>query len=180
MEKERLLLHACCANCLMYPYQALKDDFAIDVFFYNPNIHPYSEYKKRLYEVEKVCKAKEIPLTVGPYEDDEWFKLTDRLKHEPEGGKRCSVCFEIRLEKTAGTATEKGIGIVSTTLTVSPHKNSRVISQIGRKVSGHRKIEYMDRDFKKKDGYKKTLVLSEKMNIYRQNYCGCIYSLRQR
>lgn len=179
MKKEKLLLHTCCANCLMYPYQVLKEDFDIHVFFYNPNIHPHKEYKKRLYDVEKACKAKGIDWTVGIYDDKKWFELTDRLKHEPEGAKRCDLCFEIRIKKTAEIASEKKIGNIATTLTVSPHKNSKIINHIGKKVSDRMQVEYMENDFKKKDGYRKTLSLSKEMNIYRQNYCGCIYSLRK-
>lgn len=178
MKSKRLLLHACCATCLLYPYGLLNSEYEVSVFFYNPNIHPYSEYKKRARDIFRVCDLLGIEIIKGEYEDTEWFDMTKGLEEEPEGGKRCRVCFEMRLKKTAITAKEKGFSFFTTTLSVSPYKKSDLVAEIGTSVAKGSKTFYLASDFKKKDGYKKTLELSKKLDVYHQRYCGCIYSIR--
>jgi len=179
--KKKLLLHVCCANCVLHPINILKEKFDITMFYYNPNIHPEQEYLKRLADVEKVSGFKKIPLITGDYKNDleKWFKITENLKEEPEGGRRCIECFKIRLEKTASYAVKNGFDIFTTTLSISPHKNQKVINELGSEICKKTGIPFFCTDFKKQDGFKKTMKLSKELNIYRQNYCGCIYSIRK-
>jgi epoxyqueuosine reductase len=174
--KPRFLLHVCCANCLLYPAAALLKDFQVYFYFYNPNIHPASETIKRLKYVKLVSEIYGVPLIVGRYEKKMWFDRTGALKSEPEGGLRCELCFKIRLEKTAKTAKKLGFDLFGTTLTISPHKNQAVINNLGVAISKEQRIEFFIADFKKNDGFKKTMQLSNELKIYRQSYCGCAYS----
>ena len=173
---KKLLLHVCCANCLGYPFSILKEKFNITLFYFNPNIHPKEEYLKRLDEVKKISSFFNTTLIIGRYEVKNWFNKTEKFKDEPEGRNRCTLCFQIRLEKTAQMAKKKGFDSFNTTLSVSPHKNSKIINEIGQSLANKYNIGYFYSDFKKYDGFKKTLEISKKLNIYRQNYCGCIYS----
>ncbi len=174
--KPRILLHVCCGICAFYPYFLLKKDFDVTFFCYNPNIHPKKEYIKRLESVEIISRKYSIPLITGKYEAKKWLKLTADLKDEPEGGSRCSLCFRIRLDRTAQMAERWGFDLFGTTLTISPHKDHRVINSIGLELASARGISFYQADLKKKDGFKKTMELSKKLNLYRQNYCGCMYS----
>jgi predicted adenine nucleotide alpha hydrolase (AANH) superfamily ATPase len=176
--KPGILLHVCCGTCSLHPYLLLRKDFNVTFFFYNPNIHPVKEYFKRLEGVITVSKTYSVPLITGEYEIKKWFRLTKNLKDEPEGGNRCTVCFKMRLENAAKTAKKLGFDFFGTTLTVSPHKNQKVINSIGLEIGALKKINFYQADFKKKDGFKKTVQLSKNLNLYRQNYCGCIYSKR--
>ncbi|MEA2015102.1 MAG: epoxyqueuosine reductase QueH [Actinomycetota bacterium] len=176
--KPRILLHVCCGPCSLHPYLLLKKDFEITFFFYNPNIHPKKEYLKRLEGARKVSDKYSVPFIIGEYEMKKWMKLTKHLKDEPEGGKRCELCFRIRLSKTADMTKKLGFDFFGTTLTVSPYNNQKAINSIGEEIALLRKIKFLKADFKKKDGFKKTTELSKKLNLYRQNYCGCIYSKR--
>ncbi len=176
--KPVILLHVCCGSCSLHPYFFLKNDFDVTFFFYNPNIHPKKEYLKRLEGVRTVSEKYFIPLIIGEYEIKKWMQLTRCLKDEPEGGKRCELCFKIRMDKTAETAKKLGFDFFGTTLTVSPHKNQGIINSIGAELADSKKINFFKADFKKKDGFKKTTELSKSLNLYRQNYCGCIYSKR--
>jgi len=178
-QKPGILLHVCCGTCSLHPYFFLKEDFNVTFFFYNPNIHPPKEYIKRLEGVKTVSRTYSIPLIIGEYEAKEWFQLTKDLKDEPEGGMRCPVCFKMRLEKTAEKAKKLGFDFFGTTLTVSPHKNQYSINSIGLEIESLEKINFFQADFKKKDGFKKTVQLSKELNLYRQNYCGCVYSKRE-
>ena len=175
--KPRFLLHVCCANCLLYPAAALSKDFQVYFYFYNPNIHPESEYIKRLKYVKLVSGIYGVPLIVGRYEKKMWLDRTGTLKSEPEGGLRCELCFKIRLKKTAKAAKKLGFDLFGTTLTISPHKNQAVINSIGMAISKEENIEFYVADFKKKNGFKKTMQLSTEHKIYRQSYCGCVYSM---
>jgi len=179
--KKKLLLHVCCANCVLHPINILIEKFDVTMFYYNPNIHPEKEYLKRLADVEKVSELKKIPLIKEDYKSDleKWFEITENLKEEPEGGKRCIECFRIRLEKTASYAVKKGFDIFATTLSISPHKNHNIINELGSKICKETDISFFCADFKKQDGFKKTMQLSKELNIYRQNYCGCIYSIKK-
>jgi len=175
--KPRFLLHVCCANCLLYPFTALSKDFQVYFYFYNPNIQPASEYIKRLKYVKLISETYNAPLIVGRYEKKMWLDRTGSLKSEPEGGSRCELCFKIRLEKTAKTAKKLGFDLFGTTLTISPHKDQAVINSIGINISKKENIEFYVADFKKKDGFKKTMQLSNEHKVYRQSYCGCTYHL---
>ncbi|MBU4450068.1 MAG: epoxyqueuosine reductase QueH [Actinobacteria bacterium] len=175
--KPKFLLHVCCANCLLYPAAALSKDFQVYFYFYNPNIYPASEYIKRLKYVKIVSEIYGVPLIVGRYEKKMWLDRTGTLKSEPEGGLRCELCFKIRLKKTAKAAKKLGFDLFGTTLTVSPHKNQAVINNLGMAISKEENQEFLVADFKKKDGFKKTMQLSTEHKIYRQSYCGCVYSM---
>jgi predicted adenine nucleotide alpha hydrolase (AANH) superfamily ATPase len=146
-------------------------------FFYNPNIHPFKEYKKRIEIAYQVAKILNFELIEAEYDKDNWFKLTDSLKQEPEGGKRCWVCFKLRLGKTYEKAKQLNIQLFTTTLTVSPKKNALLINKIGKEIAPE---YFLAEDFKKKDGFKKAMEFSKKYNLYRQNYCGCLYSRKSK
>ena len=176
--KKELLLHVCCAPCATSVFEALANDFRITAFFYNPNIQPYAEYHKRREQVELLCRRLHIKLILPEYDEDCWVEHTAGYKHAPEGGKRCGICFEIRLARTVSAAQDMGITTVATTLSVSPHKDVRTINEIGSRASGATSnIIFLERDFKKNDGYRKSCELSRTYGLYRQNYCGCQYSL---
>ena len=176
-KRSKFLLHVCCANCLLYPAIALSKDFQVYFYFYNPNIHPEAEYIKRLKYIKLVSEIYGVPLIVGRYEKKMWLDRTRTLKSEPEGGLRCELCFKIRLEKTAKTVKKLGFDLFGTTLTISPHKNQAVINNLGMTISKEENIKFYVADFKKKDGFKKTIQLSNEHKIYRQSYCGCLYSM---
>jgi predicted adenine nucleotide alpha hydrolase (AANH) superfamily ATPase len=175
---KKMLFHVCCANCVLHPYETLKNDFAVTLFFYNPNIHPKEEYDKRLDFARQAAQNYGLGLIEGPYDKNNWLDMTHRYRDAPEGGQRCGVCFFMRLEKTALFAAENGYDIFATTLSVSPHKNSKTINNAGKMLSEKHGIEFYEADFKKQDGFKKTMMLSKELQLYRQNYCGCIYSIR--
>lgn len=175
---QQLLLHVCCAPCSPHVVELLQKEFALTAFFYNPNIHPQEEYERRLQEVERYCREKNIGLLKGEYDADRWLSAVKGMEGQQEGGKRCEVCYRVRLEKTALVAQVRGMIYCATTLTVSPHKKALVVNRIGREAGkGHARIFY-EADFKKQDGYKKSCELSKQYNFYRQTYCGCIYSIR--
>lgn len=172
-----LLLHSCCAPCSSSVIERLKDYFEITIFYYNPNIEPEEEYLKRKEEQIKLLKKiGGIDFLDCDWENEEFKKLSKGLEHLPEGGQRCHKCYYKRLEKTAITAKKNNFEYFGTTLTVSPYKNSQVINAIGKEISDIFKINYLFSDFKKKEGYKRSIELSKKYNLYRQNYCGCIFS----
>ncbi|MDI6786384.1 MAG: epoxyqueuosine reductase QueH [bacterium] len=174
-KKQKLLLHICCAPCATYVINLLKEDYEIFGFFYNPNIYPQVEYFKRLKEAKKYT-INLLPLFIGNYESKRWNNKVVGLEREKEGGKRCSICFRIRLEKTANIALKNNFFYFATTLSVSPYKNVKIINQIGQELEGKLKIKFLAEDFKKKDGYKISCQLSKKHNLYRQSYCGCVFS----
>jgi predicted adenine nucleotide alpha hydrolase (AANH) superfamily ATPase len=176
---KKILLNACCAPDATHSIDVLRNlGFTIITYFYNPNIHPKEEYLKRLQDMEKLTKILQIEnIENVPYDVEEWHTLCDKYKDEKEGGKRCEICYEMRLRKTGQKAKELNINIFATTLTISPHKNAKLINEIGKKIATEFNIEYLETDFKKKDGFKKSIELSKKYGLYRQNYCGCVYSL---
>jgi predicted adenine nucleotide alpha hydrolase (AANH) superfamily ATPase len=150
----------------------------VTLFFYNPNIFPKQEYKKRLKEVKKIARKFKLKLIVGKYNHQKWFKLTKGYEHEPEKGARCLICYRDRLEKTALTARNNDFDYFSTTLTVSPHKNTLAINKIGRELGEKFKVNFLEKDFKKQDGFKKSVLLARELNLYQQKYCGCEYSYK--
>lgn len=178
-KRPKLLLHACCGVCSSSVIERLYPYFDITILYYNPNIYPESEYQKRL-ETQKQLLEKlnyDIELLEYGYLSEE-FVVTG-LENEKEGGKRCSKCFYIRLEKTAQIAKEKGFDYFTTTLSVSPYKDSEKLNKIGKILSEKYNLPYLYSDFKKKEGYKRSNELAYKFELYRQHYCGCLYSLNE-
>lgn len=174
----KVVLHICCGVCAAGAAEALAGEgHQVIGFFYNPNIHPEEEYQKRLDVASEVAKQLSFPLEVGPYTPGEWFNLTSSLKNEPEGGRRCQVCYRMRLEKTYGYMVACGADAFTTTLTISPYKSAQAINKIGQKIGGEK---FLVRDFKKKDGFKRAMQLAKKWELYRQDYCGCIYSMSEK
>ena len=175
-KKQTLLLHCCCAPCSSACLERLKDSFEITVFFCNPNIED-AEYEKRKAELIRFIgeTGYAVILECG-HDTGLYYSAIKGLEGEKEGGKRCEKCFYLRLKETAETAEKFGFGYFATTLTISPLKNARLINEIGEKLAEGKKVKWLYSDFKKKDGYLNSLRLSEKYNLYRQNYCGCVYS----
>lgn len=177
-----LLLHSCCGPCSSYVLEHLSEDFKITIYFYNPNIYPDDEYEKRLNEQKKLInliKTKyPINFIEGKYEPNIFLKKIKGLEDELEGGKRCFKCFELRLKETFKKAKELNFDCFTTTLTVSPYKNSTVINEIGKKLEDSF-VRFLSSNFKKNDGYKRSIELSKKYNLYRQSYCGCQFSRKE-
>ncbi len=179
-EREKLLLHACCAPCSSYVLEYLCRFFDITVYFSNPNITDEAEYEKRLAELYRLCS--EAPFCSGvdvvrdPAGADAFFEAVRGLGGEPEGGSRCEKCFRLRLERSAQYAKSNGYGLFATTLTVSPHKNAQLINSIGFETAQKYGVNYLPSDFKKRGGYQRSIVLSKEYGIYRQQYCGCVFS----
>ena len=178
--RKRLLLHACCAPCSSYVLEYLIKYFDISVLYYNPNISPYSEYEKRIAELKRLMM--EMPLNAettiieGKYDFERFAEITDGLEMLPEGSERCFKCYRFRMEEAAKTAVEQGYDYFTTTLSISPHKNAEKINEIGQELEQKYGARYLYADFKKKEGYKRSIQLSREYGLYRQNYCGCIYS----
>lgn len=178
--KPSLLLHSCCAPCSSYVLQYLAPYFDITVLYYNPNIYPQDEYLKRKAEqLRLIEELGGIKFADSDYESEKFYCAANGLENEREGGRRCGECFKLRLKKTAEEAERGGFSYFGTTLTVSPHKNAEAINAIGEKLEKEFAPAFLYSDFKKKDGYKQSVKLSEKYGLYRQNYCGCEYSLKK-
>jgi len=178
-KKDNIILHACCAICSAYPVSYLKDaGYSVTVYFYNPNIYPETEYQKRLEAERTLCKHFDVELIEGEYDTESFYECAKGLENEPEKGKRCIECFKLRLEKTAKLCKEKGIENFTTSIVISPHKNFALLSSLGKKIAEKYSLNYLDIDFKKKDGFLKTNKISKSLSLYRQNYCGCKFALR--
>jgi predicted adenine nucleotide alpha hydrolase (AANH) superfamily ATPase len=175
-KKPSLLLHICCAGCGAFVSQELREQYDLSLFFYNPNIHPESEYKKREVEVVEIARKYNIPLIIENYHHDKWLLDVKSLEQEPEKGKRCYKCYKYRMKKVAKKASEMKFDFFSTTLSVSPYKIYAYIKEIGDELARKYSLGFHDQDYKKKDGFKKASALSCKLNLYRQNYCGCEFS----
>lgn len=175
-----LLLHSCCAPCSSYCLEYLSNFFKITIFYYNPNITDKNEYLKRVAEQQRLIKELpckyEIKFLEGNYNPNLFLNLAKGLESEPEKGKRCFKCYELRMRETALIAKKNNFDYFATTLTLSPYKNANKVNEIGEKLEKEFKIKYLYSDFKKKDGYKRSIELSKIYNLYRQDYCGCIYS----
>jgi predicted adenine nucleotide alpha hydrolase (AANH) superfamily ATPase len=156
--------------------ERLSQDFKVETFFYNPNIHPKEEYEKRLAEMRKVAEQAGAPLHEGPYDDAHRIDLAKDLMDEPERGRRCEVCFRMRLESTAAFAKEHDYQAFAATLTVSPHKDAGLVNRLGKEAGERFGVAYLVTDLKKKDGFKRSLELSKQLRLYRQVYCGCLPS----
>lgn len=177
---KHLLLHSCCAPCSSYVIEYLSRYFQITVFYYNPNISAEEEYRKRVLEQQRFIKkfpAKyPVDFVEGDYEPRVFFDTVKGYEQCKEGGERCFLCYELRLKKTAQLAAEKGYDYFTTTLTISPLKNSVKLNEIGLRLGEEYGVPYLLSDFKKKEGYKRSIELSKEYGLYRQNYCGCAYS----
>ena len=180
----KLLLHSCCAPCSSYVLEYLSNYFYITIYYYNPNISPKEEFDKRIEEQKRLINElpvkNKINFIKGNYENDKYEELIKGLEQEKEGGSRCHLCYKLRLEETAKLAKEKGFEYFTTTLSISPYKNSKVLNEIGERLCEQYGIKYLYADFKKKEGYKRSIELSRIYNLYRQDYCGCKYSKNQR
>ncbi len=180
----KLLLHSCCAPCSSYVIEYLSDFFEITVFYYNPNLYPDSEYLLRSREQKRFIsefKSKHpLSFVDAGFEPDEFYTAVSGLESEPEGGGRCEECFKLRLSKTADTAKRGGFDYFATTLTISPLKNAELINKVGEEQAKKHGVKYLASDFKKKNGFKRSTELSREYKLYRQYYCGCVFSKAQR
>ncbi|MBR2304785.1 MAG: epoxyqueuosine reductase QueH [Ruminococcus sp.] len=181
-EAPTLMLHSCCAPCSSYVLEYLAEYFKITVVYYNPNISPEEEFRKREEEQRRLIAElpvkNPITLLTQPYDPKEFYDAVRGLENEPEGGKRCFVCYRLRLERAARLAKEQGFDWFTTTLTLSPLKNSQIINRIAEEVSQKYGVKNLPSDFKKREGYKRSIELSREYGLYRQNYCGCEFSKR--
>ena len=179
----RLLLHSCCAPCSSYVLEYLTEYFDITVYYYNPNISPMSEYENRIAEQKRLISEMKFKNSVSlierTYNHDEFISLTRGLENLPEGGERCSLCYEMRLEAAAQKAAEINADYFTTTLSVSPYKNTAKLNTIGLKLAMEYGVPYLVSDFKKNSGYKRSIELSTEYGLYRQNFCGCIFSKKE-
>lgn len=179
-QKPTLLLHACCAPCSSYVLEYLSNYFNITLYFYNPNIAPFEEYQFRANElirlVSEMNLSDQVKIIIPEYTPDEFTKIAVGKEEQPERGLRCTDCYFLRLQKSFEYAETNHFDFFSTTLSISPHKDAVRLNNIGLKLSENSSVQWLYSDFKKKNGYKRSIELSEKYNLYRQNYCGCIYS----
>ena len=182
--RPKLLIHSCCAPCSSYVLEYLSEYFNITIFYYNPNIHPKEEYDRRVEEQKNLIKAmplsSEVHFIEGEYVPTYFYQRIKGLEEEPEGGERCFVCYELRLQEAAKLAATEGFDYYTTTLSISPHKNAEKLNEIGEKFATEYELTYLPSDFKKRNGYKRSIELSKEYNLYRQDYCGCIYSKRDK
>ena len=178
----RLFLHSCCAPCSSYVLEYLSPLFAVTVFYYNPNIFPAEEYEKRVEEQKRLIVslsgAHAIDFVAGEYEPDKFIRMAKGLEKEPEGGERCFRCYKLRMEEAARLAARGGYDYFTTTLTISPLKNAEKINEIGEHLAELYGVRHLPSDFKKKNGYRRSVELSAKYGLYRQTYCGCVFSKR--
>ena len=180
----KLLLHSCCAPCSSYVLEYLSNYFEITVFYYNPNIFPENEYTKRILEQQTLISDMKVKYTVsflaGNYDRERFFQIAEGLEHLREGGERCFKCYELRLDEAAKVARDAGFDYFTTTLSISPLKNADKLNEIGTRLADKYGVQYLQSDFKKKNGYKRSIELSSEYGLYRQDYCGCEYSFRDR
>jgi predicted adenine nucleotide alpha hydrolase (AANH) superfamily ATPase len=174
--KKKLLLHICCAPCGVYVFEELRRQYEVTGFFSNPNIHPRKEYEFRKEELEKIAGNHGWEIIYGDYTPREWFTTIKGTEKEPERGKRCSLCFYLRLKKTFELAKERGFDIVASTLSISPHKVTSQINEQGIKLSREYRIEFLPKNFKKKNGYQIAREMANEQGIKHQDYCGCVFS----
>lgn len=179
-----LLLHSCCAPCSSYVLEYLSSYFKITVLYYNPNIYPESEYSKRIIEQQTLIGEMNtkypVQFIAGSYDKEKFYEMAKGLEEVKEGGVRCFKCYELRLRETAEIAKEGGYDYFTTTLSISPLKNAAKLNEIGLKLAEEYGVSYLTSDFKKKNGYKRSVELSAQYGLYRQDYCGCEFSMRQR
>ncbi len=180
-ERPKLLVHSCCAPCSSYVLSLLCEIFDITVYYFNPNIFPESEFLYRSEEQKRLINemGNKVSFIEGRYNPDEFFDAVKGHEGDREGGARCEICFRLRLFEAAKVAAEKGFDYFTTTLSISPLKNAPLLNKIGEEAGGKFGVKYLFSDFKKKEGYKKSIILSKEYNLYRQNYCGCIFSKKE-
>jgi len=182
-ETPTLLLHSCCAPCSSYVLEYLSEFFKITIFYYNPNIFPNEEYKKRVEEQQNFIDSfnvkNPISFIEGSYDVDKFYEIIKGLENENEGGQRCFKCYNFRLNEAGIIAKEKGFDYFTTTLSISPYKNAQKLNEIGKALEEKLGVRYLYSDFKKKNGYKRSIELSQQYNLYRQGYCGCEFSKKQ-
>jgi len=181
--RPKLLLHACCAPCSSYCMEYLRDYFDITIFFYNPNITELEEYEKRRDEEIRLIKelnksGNHINYLIGDYTKDLFFEATKGYEKCPEGGDRCRICFALRLDESARQASLGGFDYFTTSLTISPLKNAALLNELGENLGKKRGVSFLPSDFKKKGGYQRSIEMSAEYNLYRQDYCGCVFSKR--
>lgn len=181
-QKPTLLLHCCCAPCSSYCLEYLHKFFRITLFYYNPNIHPEKEYRHRVDEVKRLVREmgleNEVDFIEGENDTESFYSLVKGMENVREGGERCFACYELRMDKTASLAKQMNFDYFTTTLSISPLKNAQKINEIGEMLGERYGVKHLPSDFKKKNGYKRSIELSAQYGLYRQNYCGCVYSLR--
>ncbi len=177
---KKLLLHICCAPCSVYVVEKLREEYDVTGFFYNPNIHPVEEYNFRVEELNKISERLGWKTVIADYEIEEWFQLVKGHENDPERGRRCNICFDMRLDKVFKYAKLKEFDIVTSTLSISPYKNTVQINSSGEKMSKKYGVEFLPENFKKKDGFNIGKKMSMDLGIVHQDYCGCIYSKRDR
>lgn len=179
-----LLIHSCCAPCSSYVLEYLSKYFKISILFYNPNIYPVEEYSRRVAEQKGLIIALKVKNQVnfieGRYDTESFYNMAKGFENEKEGGERCFRCYELRLKEAAIIAKQQGYDYFTTTLSISPHKNSQKLNEIGSKLSEEYDVKYLYSDFKKKEGYKRSIELSNQYNLYRQDYCGCVFSKQRK
>ena len=179
-ETPSLFLHACCAPCSSYVLEYLSEYFKITLFYYNPNISPEEEYRKRIAEVRRLIAElpvkNEVRFQEGKYDPETFFALAKGHEAEPEGGERCALCYELRLREAAQLARAGGFDYFTTTLSISPYKNAQKLNEIGAALEREYGVSYLHSDFKKRNGYHRSIELSAQYHLYRQNYCGCVFS----
>jgi predicted adenine nucleotide alpha hydrolase (AANH) superfamily ATPase len=180
VDRSPILLHVCCGPCSTHVIDVLGKDYDVTCFFYNPNIQPEEECLRRMETVREYTEKLGLEFIAGKYDSERWLQLTQALKNEKEGGMRCELCYGMRLEECARIASEKGYDFFATTLTVGPNKKAAVINRIGRELAEAYGLRFLKEDFKKKDGFRHSVEMSKSENMYRQDYCGCIYSKAER
>ncbi len=180
----KLFLHSCCGPCSSYVLEYLSQYFSITVFYYNPNIYPSEEYYHRVEEQQRLIDEMDfvhpVSFVEGQYDTDRFYALAKGLEKEPEGGERCFRCYRLRLEQSAALAKEGGFDYFTTTLSISPYKNAEKLNEIGEELAAQYGVKHLPCDFKKKEGYKRSVELSKIYGMYRQDYCGCVFSRQER
>ena len=181
-ERPELLLHSCCGPCSSYVLEYLTQYYHVTLLWYNPNIWPPEENEKRLHYQRKIINAlgleEDVSIIIPDYDHDRYLQMVSSLESEPEGGLRCTECFRMRLKEAAEAAERLGIGLYCTTLTVSPHKNAEKINTLGEEIGREHGVRFLPSDFKKRNGYKRSIELSREYDLYRQDYCGCEFAWR--
>ena len=175
-DRPRLLLHACCAPCSTYVAEYLREYFDITLFYYNPNTHPQAEYLRRLDALYTLAEHFSLPILEGDYNTQEFFSRVKGMEKLPEGSERCTECFHIRLSETARKAKELGFDYFCSTLSISPHKNAELINELGESYAAEYGVPFLPNDFKKRGGFLRSTELSKELGLYRQDYCGCVFS----
>ena len=182
--RPRLLLHSCCAPCSSYVLEALNHHFDIDVYYYNPNISPREEFERRVDELRRLAEnlphENELQVIVGDYDNAAFMAMCRGHERDPEGGARCALCFRMRLEASARMASRLGSDYITTSLTISPLKDAQLLNAIGIESARREGVAWLPSDFKKKNGYKRSCELSREYGLYRQDYCGCVFSKLER